>query len=285
MTYKIRKLKLQFTLGEGEFEQGKGNVLTMANMKCDLSISAYGGTAATSMELSLWGLSLDYMAKISGKSQRQNQNNKNFVRVYAEGELVFDGVINSARINMNQAPDAALEISANVATFVRAIPLAPTSIKGPVKAQDLVSSICKQVGFKFANYGVDITMNGANYSGNAVEQIIKISKDYNFSVDVNFETISIFLDGVARDNIIPYVAPDAGLIGYPIFYDVGICFRAMFSPAFIVGRFLNLNTSLPNAYGMYQIKEGTTHYLSSNVDGGLWETYIVAFPVGPGQEG
>lgn len=282
MTYKIRDLKVEFTLTDGEFESGRGNVLTITNAKVDCAISAYGGTSATQMDMSVWGLSLDYMAKISGKSQTQIQAKKNLVKVTADGEVVFVGTIISARINLTQSPDAPLEITANTAGYYQAIPITDTYVKGPTTAQDVVKSICNQVGLRFANYGVDIPIKDVHFKGNAIEQINKISSDYGFSFDLNTETISIFKYGIAKDNIIPSVSSETGLIGYPVFYDLGIAFRCMFSTAIVVARFIDLQTMLPNASGRYQVCEGTTHYLSSNVEGGFWETYVVGFPVTPG---
>ncbi|AYW18593.1 hypothetical protein DTA24_07995 [Klebsiella sp. P1CD1] len=234
------------------------------------------------MDMSVWGLSLDYMAKISGKSQRQTQAKKNLVKVTADGEVVFFGTIISARINLTQSPDAPLEITANTAGYYQALPIPDTYVKGETTAQDVVKSICNQVGLKFANYGVNTQIKDVHLKGNAIEQINSIAHDYGFSFELNLETVSIFKYGTARDNIIPSVSPDTGLIGYPVFYDLGIAFRCMFSSSIVIARLIDLKTMLPNASGRYQVCEGTTHYLSSNVEGGFWETYVVGFPISPG---
>ncbi|HIE9152572.1 TPA: baseplate hub protein [Klebsiella variicola subsp. variicola] len=277
MTYKIRELTVEFTLSEGEFESGKGNVLTISNAKVDASISAFGGTAATQLELSVWGLSLEYMAKLSGKSQTQFQAKKNFVRVAADGETVFYGTILQSRINLNQAPDAALELSADSAGFYRTIPITPTYVKGSTTVQALIQSICNQAGLKFINAGINIPIKNPSFKGDAIKQISDIARYYNFSYELNFGTVHLFSGDVARDKIIPFVGPDNGLIGYPVFTQTSISFRCMFSSSIAVGRYIDLETSLPNASGRYMVADGTTHYLSSNMDGGLWETFVVAF--------
>lgn len=52
MTYQRRELTVEFTLAEGSFDSQNGNVLTAKNMKCECSISAYGGITGTSLNLS-----------------------------------------------------------------------------------------------------------------------------------------------------------------------------------------------------------------------------------------
>ena len=55
MSYKERELTVEFTLANGTFDGKKGNTLIAEGFKCELSVSAYGGSTGTMMELSLWG--------------------------------------------------------------------------------------------------------------------------------------------------------------------------------------------------------------------------------------
>ncbi|HHX0598892.1 TPA: baseplate hub protein, partial [Klebsiella pneumoniae] len=74
------------------------------------------------------------------------------------------------------------------------------------------------------------------------------------------------------------ISPEHGLIGYPIFYDMGINFRCIYSPSLKLNTKIILETDLPHASGEWIIQAGTTHYLSCKVPGGLWETFVVAAP-------
>lgn len=278
MTYRRQELEIEFTLKEGSFDDASGNVITLKNMKCEVSISAFGGVTGTTMEMSLWGLSLEYMAKLTVKAQRYILQKQNQVKVKANGETVFIGTIVASRINLNQMPDAPIELTASAVGHERILPCAPTSVSGETDVSDLVEAICKRVGLSFVNVDVKTKAVNPYYEGNAIAQINTIAHDYGFSVDMDVGVATIYSGKNPIDGAVPFVSPEHGLIGYPIFYDLGINFRCIFSSAIRVGRKVILDTSLPNGSGEYRIDPGTTHYLSSQVEGGPWETMVVGFP-------
>lgn len=279
MTYQRRELEVELTLAEGKFDDQGGNVLTLKNMKCEMSISAYGGATGTTMDMSLWGLSLNYMSKLTVKAQRYIAQKQNLVKIKANGETIFIGTIVSSRINLNQMPDAPIEITANAVGYERSIECAPTSVRGVTDVSSLVESIAAKVGLKFVNVDVNKKVENAYYQGNAIQQIQDIALHYDFYADVDMGTVYIYTGSSSLDTIVPFVSPSNGLLGYPIFYDIGINFRCLFSSAIRVGRKIRLETSLPNGSGEYLIRQGTTHYLSSMVEGGPWETMIVGYPL------
>lgn len=279
MTYRTRDLEIEFTLKSGTFDNQRGDILTVKGLKCELSISAFGGVTGTTLDLSLWGLSLDYMSKLTGKAQRFIAQEQNLIKVVAEGETVFLGTITASRINLNQMPDAPIEITANAVGYERTIPCAPTSVRGVTSVASLVESIANKAGLKFINVDVDAKATNPHYTGNAIEQIQSIANDYDFYLDISIGTVAIYKSSNMQNGVVPRVSPDNGLIGYPIFYDFGINFRARFSTAIQVGRKVILETSLPNGSGEYLIQHGTTYYLSQNSDGGLWEVFVVATPL------
>ena len=279
MTYQRRDLEIEFTLSEGSFDQANGNILTLKNMKCELSISAYGGNTGTTLEMSLWGLSLDYMAKLTVKTQKYILQKQNLIKLKANGETIFIGTIAASRINLNQMPDAPIEIMANAIGYERTIPCPPTSVQGVTDVASLVQAIANKVGLGFVNVDVDLKAFNPHYDKDAINQIQTIAHDYGFSADTDVGVVSIYTGKNPIDGVTPFISPSNGLIGYPIFYDIGINFRCMFSSAIKVGRKVKLETSLPNGSGEYKINPGTTHYLSSMVEGGPWETMVVASPL------
>jgi hypothetical protein len=278
MTYQRRSLTVEFTLGEGDFDGLGGNIITLKNMKCELSIAAYGGVTGTTMQLSLYGLSLEYMAKLTNKTQKWLKEKQNAIRVWAEDDLVFSGSIIASKVDLNQMPDAPIELTANAVSDIRRERFEDTSLAGDLDIATVVESIATKAGLKFVNRGVNRKASSIHYSGNAIEQITRISQDYQFNVDMSLGMVAIYSDGKYVDDVAPYVSPENGLKGYPTFIDNGIQFRCMYSPLIRMGRRLILQSDLPHASGEYLVQEGTTHYLSSNVDGGLWDTFVVASP-------
>lgn len=279
MSYQRRDLTVQITLAQGTFDEQSGNILTLKNMKCECSISAYGGISGTSLNMSLYGLSLDKMAKLTSKAQRYIDQPQNLIKVMANDETVFLGTITSARINLNQMPDAPIEMVANAVGYERTLPCTPTSINGTTSVASMVQAIANKVGLKFVNIDVDAKATNEHAQGNAIQQIQYLAQAYDFIDDIDVGTVFIYKSQSTIDGIIPHVSPENGLLGYPIFYDMGINFRCVFSSALRVGRKVNLQTSLPHGSGEYLITHGTTHYLSSNMDGGLWDTFVVAYPL------
>ncbi|WNN42786.1 baseplate hub protein [Winslowiella toletana] len=279
MTYRKRELEVEFTLSEGTFDQAQGNILTLRNMKCEVSISAFGGVTGTTMEMSLWGLSLDHMAKLTVKAQRYIGQKQNLVKLKANGETIFLGTIVASRINLNQMPDAPIEITANVLGYERILPCSDTVVRGVADVGSLVMAICNKVGLSFVNVDVNKRELNPHYPGNAIKQITDIAANHKFNFEVDIGVATIYTGKDPIDGVVPFVSPSRGLIGYPIFYDQGILFRCLYSSSIKVGRKLILDTSLPNGSGEYIILAGTTHYLSSMVEGGPWETSVVAQPL------
>lgn len=278
MSYKERELTVEFTLANGTFDGKKGNTLIAEGFKCELSVSAYGGATGTMMELSLWGLSLDNMAKLTTNSEKFFDEEQNAIRVFTGDVCVFTGTIVASRINFNQTPDAPIEITASAIGKEKLIPCEPTSIEGDISVSDMIQALAAKVGLKFVNVDVKAVHSNPYYEGNAIEQIQKIAADHNITADIDFGTVTIYTGDNPVDSVVPFISPEHGLIGYPIFYNFGINFRCIYSPAVQIARKIKLETSLPHASGEWVVQHGTTHYLSCKVPGGLWETFVVAYP-------
>ncbi|VTN40650.1 hypothetical protein [Raoultella ornithinolytica] len=104
MSYKERELTVSFTLANGTFDGGIGNTLTVKGFKCEAVYPHFGGATGTILELSLWGLSLENMSKLTTNAQKIISASKMPIVVYAGDTRVFSGSITSARINLNQMP-------------------------------------------------------------------------------------------------------------------------------------------------------------------------------------
>ncbi|HBY9308063.1 TPA: hypothetical protein MJD74_003646 [Klebsiella pneumoniae] len=278
MSYKERELTVEFTLANGTFDGKKGNTLIAEGFKCELSVSAYGGATGTMMELSLWGLSLDNMAKLTTSSEKFFGEQQNAIRVFTGDVCVFMGTIISARVNLNQMPDAPIEITASAIGKEKLVVCEPTSIEGEASVADMIKALASKVDLKFVNVDVKSVHSNPYYEGNAIEQIQKIAADHNIIADIDFGTVTIYTGKSPIDSVVPFISPENGLIGYPIFYDIGINFRCIYSPSIKLARKIKLETSLPHASGDWIVQYGTTHYLSCRVPGGLWETFVVAYP-------
>ena len=175
-------------------------------------------------------------------------------------------------------PDAPIEVTAAAAGRERLIPCEPTSIRGDADVADMIRALAFKVGLKFINVDVKATHRNPYFDDNAIMQILKIAAAHDISVDIDFGTVTIYTGKTPSDSVVPLISPEHGLIGYPIFYEMGINFRCIYSPALKLNTKIILKTDLPHASGEWVVQAGTTHYLSCKVPGGLWETFVVASP-------
>lgn len=271
MTYKKRSLKFQFTLKEGKFSEPDNNILTLENIKAEIEIGAYGGVSGTTMEGRVFGLSLDLMAKLSYKGIQLDGAKQNLLKVWADDEPVFFGTITNCFADFNQTPDVALIISGNATGYEQSIPVPPFSAKGSVDVADIINSIAASIGYSVVNSGVSFKLLNPYFDGNPIEQIRKAAKSAGINFDPRLGVIYIWPQTGYVDDIKPFISPQNGLLGYPVFSNYGVTFQCNYSSLIIIGRRIQLETSLPNASGIYTM-QAATHHLSSWMEGGPWTT-------------
>ncbi|ENG5919418.1 hypothetical protein ABUV01_000499 [Serratia marcescens] len=271
MSYQQRDIRVEFTLAEGRTFDDRGNVLTVKNARCYISLAAYGGIAGTQITLYLWGLVAQQMAALSYKGIWIDGAKPNRIRVWAADRLIFEGFISDAYADYNQAPDVPLIITANMMFYLRAKKVSPFSAKGPVPIDDILMPMASSVGLKYENQGVKRTLPDPYFQGDITQQMIEAARAVDAEIDINVEKVTIWPKGVSRKEPALLVSPDHGLIGYPIFTNVGLSISCLFCPDIFIGRKLSLVTSLPNASGRYAVL-GAMHTLTSWIEGGQCST-------------
>jgi hypothetical protein len=271
MTYKKRSLKFQFTLKSGAFDDRGGNILTIDNIKAELEVGAYGGVTGTTLDARVYGLSMEKMALLSYKGIQLNGAKQNMIKIWADEEPIFFGSIMNCFADMNQMPDAPLHIMATATGFEQSVIAADFSARGSVSVADIITSIAKPIGYTVVNNGVKDVRDNPYYSGDPISQIRQCARDAGIEIDISLMVISIWTRGGRKDEVKPFISPEYGLIGYPVFNNYGISFSCIYSNLIIRGRELELVTSLPNASGTYTI-QAAKHYLSTWTEGGPWMT-------------
>ncbi|WP_447887709.1 baseplate hub protein [Serratia fonticola] len=273
MTYKKRSLKFQFTLKSGAFDKKGSDVLTIDNIKAEIEVGAYGGVTGTRLEARVFGLSQDNMALLSYKGIQINGAMQNMVKVWADDKPIFFGSITSCFADMNQMPDAPLILSAQATAFEQSLPCPDFHFKGVTGVADIITSIAKSINFDVVNSGVNAKVENPIYTGNAIEQILKCARDAGIEIDIRLGIIFIWPQNGEVDSVVPYVSPEQGLIGYPVFNNYGVTFQCLYSNLILRGRRVKIDTSIPNASGLYTVI-GAVHYLSSWTEGGPWMTVV-----------
>ncbi|MGP2833612.1 baseplate hub protein [Serratia nevei] len=273
MSYKIRKISVQFVLENGKSFDDKGStVLSIESARCYAAISGYGGMSGTEMTLQIWGLSIDHMAVLSYKGVWIDGPQFNRMKVWADDEPIFEGFIYDAMGDYNQAPDIPLVLSANAHYKGQAEKAAPFSASGSQTAEKVISAMAASAGLSFVNNGaVGLPLSDPYYQGNIVQQMRTAASDAGVNLTIGISTVTMWPQNGVVDGVKLYTSPEKGMIGYPIFTDKGLLVITSFSSDIVVGRQITVETSLPNASGDYQIS-GAMHYITSWIEGGQWNS-------------
>lgn len=181
--------------------------------------------------------------------------------------------------NMNSAPDSSLMISATASAELQNMTASPFSVNGAQKLTDVINSICSTAGYRATFHKMNgMTTSGSPYfEGSVFDQLHRICVDYGVAMSASPpENVDFWPTKNTRDEIIPLVSNEYGLVGYPIFSSGGIMFQTQYSSLLVIGRFIEMVTELPNASGKYQLST-VRHELSSWVPGGPWHSVCTAY--------
>ncbi|MDE9552776.1 hypothetical protein KKJ06_18375 [Xenorhabdus bovienii] len=279
MSYIQRNIKVEFTLEEGKTFDGGGDTLTISNMRCYVTIGAYGGVSGTEVTLHLWGLSDSQMARLSRKSMWVNGAPMNRMRVWAGEKLIFDGIIRDAYADFNQMPDVPLIITADMMFKLRGEKVEPFSVKGDISVDDIIMPMAKGLGLAYENYGVKGVRLNPYFDGDAVHQMLQAAKAFNAYIDIDTDKVVIWPKNGTRRGSELFISPESGLIGYPVFTGRGLSITTMFEPELVIGRKVELKSSLPDASATYTVTQAE-HHLTSWIEGGQWHTSCMLKPMG-----
>lgn len=277
--YKKRSLRFEFTNHLEPFEGMKGNnKISIDNVRSSISLQSSGNLFGTQVSANLYGLSMELLAALSARAMGNYGPGTESVSldIFVEENKIFSGFMNSSIANMNRVPNAALIINATASYELQNKVMPPFSFGGPIPVTDILTAICKPVGYEPLITGLkNPVATNPHYSGSVFEQLSGVCHDFAIAMSVMQPKISFWPSESKRDDVIPFVSPSHGLIGYPIFSNGGVMFQTQFSTLLTTGRNINLETSLPHAKGTYQLTS-VTHELSSMIPDGPWHSICMA---------
>lgn len=277
--YKKHALKFEFYNNKSTFDQQGNNKISIAEIKATVSLNDVIGRTGSSAEISLYGLSLERIADLSGRADGNMLSTQGIdVGIYADDSLVFYGGMTSAISNMNQAPESSLMISATANAEIRNMAVSPFSARGAQSITDVINAICSAAGYEAAFRGIEgMTTSGSpHFEGSVFDQLNQICTGYGLAMAVEKNRrIAFWPDKKERDDVIPFISKDHGLIGYPVFSAGGVMFQTQYSSLLSIGRFIELKTEVPWASGEYKLSN-VRGELSSWVPGGPWHSICSA---------
>lgn len=278
--YKQHALRFEFTNKKSSFDANGNNKISISNIKSTVSLnSIVAGRLGATAEISLFGLGLKRMSDLSGRAQGIITDDQQIdVEIYADESLVFSGGMTASIANMNEAPESSLMISATANANLQSMTASPFTAQGSQNITDVISSICTAAGYEVAFKGMKgMTTSGSpHFEGSVFDQLNRVCSDYGISMSVTPpKKVEFWPSSEQRDEVMPFISRDYGLVGYPIFSSGGMMFQTQYSSLLSIGRYINIETDLPWASGVYQLST-VRHELSSWMPGGSWHSICTA---------
>jgi hypothetical protein len=278
MAFVTRQIGLRFELGIGQFGADGLNIVEFSGLRCQADIAKPGGGSMSRLDLRVWGMPLDVMRKLTVLNSLFFGARLNQITVSAgdAGQplaVVFDGTITEAWADLQAAPDAAFVVTAMTGYVASVRPVAPVSFKGSVDVAELLASIASTIDppLGIENSGVKARLLNPYYPGTAMDQIRAVARDAGINALIDGNTLAIWPTFASRGALVPVIAPETGLIGYPAFTQNSIRLRTLFNPTLAHGQRVEVHSLVEQANGQWNVAN-ITHNLSAELPGGPWFT-------------
>lgn len=276
--YNQRSLRFEFANETSSFDEKGNNKISISEVRSTVSFQSAGNLFGTQVNASLFGLSMELLASLSSKAMGLfgSDTERISMKIYVGETAIFVGYMTSSIANMNTAPNSALMITATANADLQNKPSPPFSFNGATPVTSVITAICKAAGYSPYITGLDgIVATNPHYEGSIFNQLEKLCDDFEIAMSVASPTITFWPQNEKKDDVMPLISPEYGLIGYPIFSNGGVMFQAQFSTLLTTGRNIKLVTSLPHASGTYKLTS-VSHELSSWMPDGPWHSVCIA---------
>ena len=279
--YSKRSLRFEFVNETSSFDESGNNTISISEARATVSFQSAGNLFGTQINVSIFGLGIEMLAALSSKAMGLfgSDTERISMKVFVGETAIFAGYMTSSIANMNAIPNAALMITATANADLQNKPASPFSFNGATPVPDIINAICNAAGYKAYITGLDgLVVTNPHYEGSIFTQLESLCNDVNVAMSVAPPSISFWPQDSTRDDVMPFISPEYGLIGYPIFSNGGLMFQTQFSTMLTTGRNVQIETSLPHASGVYKLTS-VNHELSSWMNDGPWHSICIAYRV------
>jgi hypothetical protein len=273
-TFQHRVLELSFGLGKGTFGNSGFNTVTVSGLRTLATITKLVGVTQPSLELVVFGLSLDLMNQLTivGKQLMAMRNNTIRVSAGSTGgqmSVVYEGLIWQAFADMSAQPETAFVLTSTSNGLVSMKPALPTSYKGGVDVAVVMSALAAQMGYSFENNGVSVILRDPYFWGSAWQQVMSASQAANINATLDLGVLAIWPKDGSRKGTIPIVSAETGMVGYPRYTDTAIGLTTLFNPAIGFAGNIQVQSALKPANGIWAVRS-ITHRLDAEMPNGDW---------------
>lgn len=284
MALKKRAIDYTFTLGEGSFGTDGSNTVNLKGMASTCRVENAGGQGMCSASMTVFGVPLSTMNRLSTLGLRPQAWTLNSVLVEAGDEeegkaIVFMGQFNSAWANLNDQPNANFRVEAFSGGWSAVEPLKPSSYSGPTSVAVIMASLAARMTppHIFENTGVTTVLESPYFSGSPRNQAYACAEAAGCNITIEKGILAIWPKGQARGGQEILISKDSGLILSPTFTSNGIMFDCVFNPSISFGAAIRMESIIEQANRTWRITK-VIHDIAAMVVGGPWKSTIYATP-------
>lgn len=281
MALASRRIDLQFRLGTGAFGADGSNTVTLSGLRCIANVTKAGGVSMSQLELRVFGMDLEVMNRLTILNKlRYTDSRFNSVTVSAGDDengtaVCFTGIISEAWADIQAAPDAIFQVSAFTGLLESVKPVPPVSYRGSVDVATVLAGIAAQMQptRTLENSGVAAQISDPYLPGTLRDQALSVARAAGINMLIDDTVLAIWPQGSTRGGLVPLIAPETGLVGYPRFTQNGIQLTTLYNPSLAFGQRVEVRSALTPANGQWVVAS-VAHNLSAQEPGGPWFSQI-----------
>ena len=286
-----RKLRVTITLatisGQAQTFDNSGGAdsVIIENLRMTASVMYAGATSMGTLDLTIYGLSLSTINKLSTMGLRLNQLPKNKIVLEAgedpdgsgafqNGSTVYTGYTLSALADFNASPETAFHISAQTMAPQSVETATASSFPGSAEIATIMSGIATKLSLKFENSGVTGSLSNVYLSGSYKDQAQQCVSDAGINWNAGEGgVLAIWPKFGSRGGQVPVISPQTGMVGYPTWSALGIDVRTLYNGSVGFGGKVHVDTSVSKASGDYTVY-GLAHELDCEMPDGRWFSIV-----------
>ncbi|MEX9651836.1 baseplate hub protein [Providencia sp. PROV117] len=282
MAFNRKRIRLTLKLnGKDEvFTSDNKNKLSAVGLRISAEVSFGYGSPAPYARVRVYGLPQETMNKLITAKFQQVKTLRTLITIEAaEGEgdfsQVFSGGIFMALPEYSEAPNVSIVIEAISAVFESKLPTPAESYEGSHSVAEIISGICKRIGFSFESNNVNAMVDNPYLTGSDLEKIRWLCVNNDLDLYLGNNSVAIAPKGAPRNIKIAVISPDTGLIGYPVITNIGATFKCLYDPSIQFGALVRVKGSqIELCNGEWRVY-GLRAQLETEMDSARWFMEIV----------
>ncbi|WP_272694382.1 baseplate hub protein [Providencia sp. PROV036] len=282
MAFNRKRIRITLKLnGKDEvFTSDNKNKLSAVGLRISAEVSFGYGSPAPYARVRVYGLPQETMNKLITAKFQQVKTLRTLITIEAaEGEgdfaQVFSGGIFMALPEYSEAPNVSIVIEAISAVFESKLPTPAESYEGSHSVSEIISGICKRIGFSFESNNVNAMVDNPYLTGSDLEKIRWLCVNNDLDLYLGNNSVAIAPKGAPRNIKIAVISPDTGLIGYPVITNIGATFKCLYDPSIQFGALVRVKGSqIELCNGEWRVY-GLRAQLETEMDSARWFMEIV----------